>query len=125
MIKLITPPGLLLATALLAIYAIAAGRIAYLEESPLLAAAAVLSAIACCGTALMKRWSRYLVYLLAIGFALKWCWSIYAAYRIGYFDFRFGGFAWRSLRPMVPGFVMVVLSGICAWVVRRSFERMR
>lgn len=125
MIKLITPPELLLATALLAIYAVAAGRIAYLEESSLLAAAAALSAVACIGAALMKRWSRYLVYLLAIGFALKWCWSIYAAYRVGYFDFRFGGTTWRSLRPLFPGFVMVVLSGACAWMVRRSFERMR
>jgi hypothetical protein len=70
MIKLITPPSLLLTTALLAIYAIAAGRIAYLEQSPLLATAAAVSAIACCGSALMKPWSQYLVYLLSIGFAL-------------------------------------------------------
>jgi hypothetical protein len=125
MIKLITPPGLLLTTALLAIYAIAAGRVAYLEESAFLAAAAALSAIACYGTAMMKRWSQYLVYALALGFALKWGWSVYDGYRTGYFDFRFGSAtAWRSLRPMVPGFVMVVLSGVCAWLVRRSFARM-
>jgi hypothetical protein len=125
MIKLITPPSLLLTTALLAIYAIAAGRIAYLEQSPLLATAAALSAIACCGSALMKRWSQYLVYLLSIGFALKWGWSIYEGYRTGYFDFQFGGTTWRTLRPLVPGFALVVLSGICAWLVRRSFARMR
>jgi hypothetical protein len=125
MFKLITPPGLLLTTALLAIYAVAAGRIAYMEESLLVALAAALSVIACCGMALMKRWSGHLVYLLTIGFALKWCWSVYSAYQSGYFDFQFGGVVWRSLRTLVPGFVLVVLSGICVWLVRRNFARIR
>ena len=122
MLKLITPPGLLLTTALLAIYAFAAARVAYVEHSFALAAAAAVSAVACCGVALMRRWSQYLVYLLTVAFASKWCWSIYDAYRAGYFDFRFGGETWRAMRPLAPGLAMIALSGTCSWIVRRQFK---
>jgi hypothetical protein len=120
--KLITPPILLVTTALLAIYAVAATKVALIERSWLLAAAAAVSAVACVGTAFMKRWSRYLVHLMTAGFIAKWCWSVYDGYRAGYFAFQLGSTS-ASLRSLLPGFTMVVLSVACSWMVHAHFRR--
>ena len=120
--KLITPPSLLLTTALLAIYTIAAINIAIIERSYPVAAAAVVSAVASTGTAYMRRWSQYLVHLMTAGFTVKWCWSIYDGWRAGYFGFQFGSTP-EALRSLLPGLALVVLSAICSWLVHRYFSR--
>jgi hypothetical protein len=122
--KLITPMGLLVTTALLAIYSVAAANVALIERSYPLAVAAAVSAVACAGTAYMQRWSRYLVHLMTIGFVAKWCWSVYDSYRAGYFEFV-RGTIWVSLRPLLPGLALVMLSGVCSWLVHTHFRKAR
>lgn len=120
--KLITPMSLLVTTALLAIYAVAATKVALIERSYPLAIAAAVSAIACAGTAFMRRWSQYLVHLMTAGFTLKWCWSIYDGWRAGYFGFQFGSTA-EAVRSLLPGLALVALSASCSWLVHRHFSR--
>ena len=83
MFKLITPPGLLLTTAVLAIYAVAAAQVARIEQSWPLAVAAAVAAVASAGTAFMRPWSRWLVHLMTVGFVAKWLWSVWYGYRAG------------------------------------------
>ena len=120
--KLITPMGLLITTALLAIYSVAAAKLALVERSYPLAVAAAVSAVACAGTAYMQRWSQYLVHLMTAGFVAKWFWSVYDAHRSGYFDFQFGS-TLHSLRSLTPGLAMVTVSGVCSWLIHRHFSR--
>lgn len=120
--RLITPIPLLITTALLAIYAIAAGRVWMIERSPLLALGALTSIVACAGTAFMQRWSQYLVHLMTTGFVVKWCWSLYDGWRAGYFEFQFGSTA-ASLRSLLPGLALVALSAACSWMVHLHFSR--
>jgi hypothetical protein len=122
MIKLITPPGLLVTVALLAIYVAFALQTALIEKSWLLAGAATVALVACIGTALMKPWSRHLVYLITAGFIGKWCWSIFDGFRAGYYGFQFGS-SREAILALVPGLLMVVLSCVCAWLVYRHFHR--
>ena len=119
--KLITPLGLLVCTALLAIYAVAAAKVAIIERSYPLAVAAGVSAVACGGTAYMQRWSQYLVHLMTVGFTVKWGWSIYDGWRAGYFGFQFGSIP-EALRSLLPGLALVVLSAVCSWLVHRHFS---
>ena len=120
--KLITPMGLLVTTALLAIYAVAAANVAIIERSYPLAFAAAVSAVACGGTAYMQRWSQFLVHLMTTGFVLKWSWSVYDGWRAGYFGFQFGS-ASEAFRSLAPGLALVVLSAICSWLVHDHFSR--
>lgn len=122
MFKLITPPGLLLTTAVLAIYAIAAARVAQIEHSWPLAVAALVSAVAAAGTAFMRPWSRWLVHLMTMGFIAKWAWSVWDGYRAGYFDFQFGADRGPALRSLLPGLTMVLLSVLCSWLVQRHYS---
>lgn len=121
--KLITPVGLLITTALLAIYVAYAFEIAMIEKSWLLAAGGAVAAITCVGTAFMKPWSRYLVYLITAGFIGKWGWSIFVGLRSGYFSFQFGS-PRQALVSLAPGMLMVALSCVCAWLVYRDFKRL-
>lgn len=123
--KLITPMSLLVTTALLAIYSVAAARVAQIEHSWPLAAAAIVAAIASAGTAFMRPWSRWLVHLMTTGFVAKWAWSVWDGYRAGYFGFQFGSELGEALRSLLPGLAMVVLSGLCSWLVQRHFSRLR
>lgn len=119
--KLITPPGLLLTTALLAIYSAVAAQIAVIERSYVLGAGAALAAVACAGTAYMRRWSQYLVYLLTTGYIVKWCWSILDGWRAGYFSFMYDD-PWHSIRSLVPGLAMMALSCLCSWLAYSHFR---
>jgi hypothetical protein len=121
MIKLITPPGMLLTTALLAIYCAYAFLIGSIEESWLLAAGGVVAVLACYGTAMLRPWSRYLVYVLAMGFTAKLAGSIIDAIRAGYFQFQFGS-AREILWSLTPSLLMVVLSFLCCVLVYRHFS---
>ena len=123
MFKLITPPGLLLTTAVLAIYAVAAAQVARIEQSWPLAVAAAVAAVASAGTAFMRPWSRWLVHLMTVGFVAKWLWSVWYGYRAGYFGFQFGRDTGKALLSLAPGLAMVMLSGLCSLLVWRHFRR--
>ena len=98
MIKLITPPGMLLTVALLVIYSAYAFLIGSIEKSWVLLAGGGVAIVASYGTAMLRPWSRYLVYALAIGFVAKLAQSMTAAIRAGYFGFQFDRRSRRSGR---------------------------
>jgi len=120
LIKLDTPPGILLTVALLVVYSGWAFLVGTFEDSWLLRIAGVIAIVASVGTALLKPWSRWLVYALAAGFIAKLAWSIIAAVRVGYFGFQFGT-STAALVSLAPSLLMAMLSCICCWIVYRHF----
>jgi len=118
---LITPPGMLFTVAMLAIYVTYASWTAYLDRSWLYGAFAATALVACIGTALLKAWSRYLVYLLTAAFVLEWSRSIYTALQAGYFGFAFRSGLEISL-ALAPEFALVALSLSCSYLVFRQFH---
>jgi hypothetical protein len=124
MLKLITPPGMLLTVALLVIYSVYAFLIGSIEESWVLLAGSGIAVVASYGTAMLRPWSQYLVYLLTIGFIAKLGQSIYAGVVSGYFNLQFGS-AGESLKSVVPSTLMVLLSCVCCLLVFRHFRRAR
>lgn len=122
--KLDTPLGMLLTVALLAVYATYSFATAAIEDSWTLVAAGVLSIFASVGTALLKPWSRHLVYALSAAFVAKFTYSIKAAADAGYFDMRFDSRLDAAL-SLLPGFLLVVLSGACCLIVYRHFASRR
>jgi hypothetical protein len=121
MIKLITPPGLLLTTAVLVIYSFYALSIGSIEDSIPLLTGGVVSAIACYGTAMMRSWSQYLVYLLTAGFFAKLGHSIWYGWQSGFFDFQFG--STRDIAgSLAATAAMAALSLLCCWLVYRHFR---
>jgi hypothetical protein len=70
---------------------------------------------------MLRPWSQYLVYLLATGFTAKLGFSIYAGIVSGYFDFQFGSVS-ESLKAVLPGAMMALLSGVCCLLVFRHFR---
>lgn len=121
MIKLITPLGMLVTVALLVIYSLYALRIGLLEDSWILSAAGGLSIAAAYGTAMLRPWSQYLVYLLTAGFVGKLVYSILAAIRAGFFDFYFAT-TLQVVWSLTPGAVMALISCVCALMVFRHFR---
>ena len=121
MIKLITPPGMLLTVALLAIFAAYAFLIGSIEESWILMAGGVLSVVASYGTAMLRPWSQYLVYGLTIGLVGKLGLSIYQGITSGFFDFQFGS-ARAALYSLLPSMALVLLSCLCCLLVYRHFR---
>lgn len=121
MIKLITPPGMLLTVALLVIYSAYAFLIGSIERSWLLLAGGVAAVVASYGTAMLRPWSRYLVYALAIGFVLKLAGSVIAGGRAGYFRFQFESTK-QALWSLTPSLLMTLLSCICCVFVFRHFR---
>ena len=124
MIKLITPPGMLLTVALLVIYGVYAFLIGSIEKSWFLLAGCATSAVASYGTAMLRPWSQYLVYLLAMGFTAKLGQSIYAGVVSGYYDLRFGSVI-GSLKSLMPSTIMALLSFVCCLLVFRHFRGAR
>ena len=121
MIKLITPPGMLVTVALLAIYCAYASWTAFIEQSWLYAVVALISLAACVGTAFLKSWSRYPVYVLTVGFVAAWCYSVYAAMQVGFFGFFFSSPA-AAAKSLAPGLVLACLSLVCSCMVLRHFS---
>jgi hypothetical protein len=121
MIKLITPPGMLLTVALLVIYSLYAFLIGSIEKSWMLLAGGVVAIVASYGTAMLRPWSRYLVYLLTAGFFAKLGLSIYDGIASGYFDFQFASTA-QVARSLTPALLMALLSGVCCVLVHRQFR---
>lgn len=112
---------MLLTTALLVIYGVLAARIGLIEESWVLLAGAAMALVASYGTAMLRPWARELVYLLTAGFVVKLGKSIYEGYTSGYFAFQFGSFS-GSLRSLVPGLALVLISLACCLIVTRHFR---
>lgn len=121
MIKLITPPGMLLTTALLAIYCAYAFLIGWIEASWALKAGGIVAVAATYGVAMLRSWSRYLVYLLTAGFVLKLGASIYAGVTSGFFGYQFGS-ALAAAKSLLPSLLMLTLSVACCAIVQRHFR---
>lgn len=121
MIKLITPPGMLFTTALLVIYAFYAFSIGTIEDSMPLLAGGTLAILATYGAAMVRPWSRYLVYALTAGFVAKLGYSIYSGIDSGFFQYQFGE-AGAIVRSLIPSVVMTVLSAVCCVIVHRQFR---
>lgn len=120
--KLITPPGMLVTVALLAIYCAYASWTAFLDRSWAYVLIALISLAASYGTAMLRPWSRYLVYLLTSGFVAAWCFSLYAGARAGFFEFFFAS-PLEAARSLAPGLFLAVLSLGCSYIVFRHFHR--
>jgi len=120
MIKLITPMGMLVATALLAVYAAYAFWTA-IDQSWLYALLGLLSLIACVGTALLRSWSQYLVYVLTAFFVGGWLYSIYAGAMVGYFSYFFASPAAAAM-ALAPGAALVILSCAMSWISYQHFR---
>jgi hypothetical protein len=121
MIKLITPPGMLVTVALLAIYCAYASWTAFVEQSWVHAVVALIALAACVGTAFLKSWSRYPVYALTFGFITTWCYSVYAATQVGFFGFFFSSPA-AAAKSLAPGLALACLSLVCGYMVFRQFR---
>jgi hypothetical protein len=120
MIKLITPPGMLLTTALLVIFSAYAFMIGWNEDSWLLWLGGILALIASCGVAMLRPWSRYLVYVLTAGFFAKLGHSVWYAHKAGFFYFQFGS-ASEAVASLVPSAIMGMFSLLCCYLVFRYF----
>ena len=121
MFQLITPPGMLFTTALLAIYGTYAFLIGTIERSLPLQLGGVVSILAVYGTAMVRAWSAQLVYLLTAGLIAKLGSSILDAHRAGFFEFQFGT-AWDIAWSLIPSLTMALLGVVCCFIVRRQFD---
>lgn len=124
MIKLITPPGMLLTTALLVIFSAYAFMIGWNEDSWLLWLGGILALIASYGVAMLRPWSRYFVYLLTAGFFAKFGHSVWYAQRAGYFEFQFGSYG-EAVASLAPSTMIGLLSLLCCYLVSSYFARHR
>ena len=122
MVKLITPFGMLITTALLAIYAVYAFWTAYVDESWAYGAIGLVTLAACYGTAMLRDWSRYLVYALTAAFVAAWGYSVYYGASVGFFSFWYGS-KLESAKALAPGFALVALSCTASCIAFRHFRR--
>lgn len=120
-IKLITPIGMLFTTALLAIYCTYAFLIGSIEESWLMLMGSLTAAVAAYGTATVRPWSRYLVYLITAGFLLKLGSSVLSAHHAGYFALQFGSRA-AAIQALMPAIAIAALGLMSCAVVHRQFR---
>ena len=121
MIKLITPPGMLLTVALLVIYSVYAFLIGSIEESWPVLIGGFVAVVTSYGTAMLRPWSRYMVYLLATGFVAKLGDSLVEGYRSGFFGFQFGSVR-EVVVSLLPSLMMTLLSVVCCVIVYRQFR---
>lgn len=121
MIKLITPPQMLVTVALLAVYGALAVAIGRVEHSWGLHAFGVAAFVASYGVAMLRPWSRHLVYVLTAGFALKFGSSIYEGVSSGYFAFQFGS-SREAMLSLAPAIVLLALSFVSCSLVYRHFN---
>jgi hypothetical protein len=116
------PPGMLVTVALLALYGAYDAWVAIQERAWLPGVVAVLAIVACVGTAMLRAWSRYLVYLLTAVFVGTWIQSLYEAAAAGYFSLLS---ARQIATSLAPGAFLALLSCACAWLVSRQFRARR
>ena len=124
MVKLITPIGMLITVALLAMYAAYAFWTAYVDESWIYGLLGALSLVACYGTAMLRPWSQYLVYLLTTLFIA--CMVLLGVFRCGSRVFQLLFFlAPARGQGSAPGLALVVLSCVASWNAFSHFRRAR
>jgi hypothetical protein len=119
---LVTPVSILITVALLALYGSYAVWVAITQQSVASGVAGVLAIVACIGAALLKPWSRYIVYVLGAAAVGTWAWSLYAAAAAGYFGYFSGA---QIARSLAPGGFLVLLSCYCTYAVFRQFRARR
>lgn len=124
MIKLITPIGMLITVALLAVYAVYAFWTAYVDDSWIYGTLGLLALGTCYGTAMLRAWSQYLVYLLTALFVAAWCYSVYAGATVGFFGIFFSSHV-LVIKALAPGLALVLLSFLASWNVFRHFAALR
>jgi hypothetical protein len=83
-----------------------------------------VSIVACAGTALLRPWSRYLVYGLTVFFVGGWFYSVYHGYSVEYFRFFFESPA-AVAKALAPGLALVVLSCAASWMTYSHFRMAR
>lgn len=120
--KLITPPGMLVTVALLAIYSAYAFLIGSIEQSLLLKAAGVAAVIGTFGVAMVRPWSQFLVYALTVGFIVKLGVSMAQGIESGFYRVQYGSIV-PIARSLAPSLAMAVLSAICCMLVYRQFRK--
>ena len=114
--NLVTPKGILVTVALLALYCAFALWFGWTQRRWPMLAVGLVAAFACVGAANMQRWSRFVVYAMSAGFGATWLYSIYAAARVGYFH----PLAWRTnILPMTPGIALLLVALFCSLMVHR------
>jgi nicotinamide riboside transporter PnuC len=119
MARLVTPVGMLVTVALLALYGAFGIWTAISEHSWLSGLAGAIAIIACIGAARLLAWSRFLVYLLAVIFIGTWALSLYSAAQVGYFTL----FSPLEIAlALAPGGLLVALSCFSAYIVFRQFR---
>ena len=101
-----TPIGMLITVALLALYGAYGVWTAIADKSWIPASAAAVAVVACVGTAMLRAWSRFLVYLLTVVFVGTWAYSIYSAAAVGYFSLFS---APEIARSLAPGLLLILV----------------
>ena len=124
MVKLITPVGMLITVAVLAVYAAYAFWTAYIDKSWIYGFLGAVSLVSCYGTAMLRAWSQYLVYALTVLFIAGWCYSVYAGAEVGFFSFFYASHL-LAVKALAPGFALVVLSCVAGRNVFSHFRRAR
>jgi len=124
MVKLITPIGMLITVALLAVYATYAFWTASVDKSWIYGFLGGLSLVACYGTAMLLAWSRWLVYLLTALFIGAWCYSVYSGATAGFFTVFFSS-RLLAIKALAPGLVLVMLSCMASWNAFSHFRSVR
>jgi hypothetical protein len=122
MIKLITPLGMLFTVALMAVFTVYALWTAHIDKSWLYLGLGIVSIAACIGVALLRTWSQYLVYFLTTAFIAGWLHSVYTGATAGYFEFFFSS-RLLAAKTLVPGLILVLLSGAANWIAFSHFRR--
>ena len=114
--SLVTPKGILVTVALLALYCAFSLWFGWTHRHWLMLAVGLVAGFACVGAANMQRWSRFVVYAMSAGFAAAWLYSIYAAARVGYFH----PLAWTTIMlPLIPGIALLLVALFCSLTAHR------
>jgi hypothetical protein len=117
--SLVTPIGILITVALLALYGVYGVWTAISEHSLMPAFAGAVAVVACVGIAKLKAWSRFLVYFLAVLFIGTWVHSVYSAAVVGYFSRLSASQIGLSLAAEL---LLVLVSCFCTYVVFKQFR---
>jgi phosphate/sulfate permease len=119
MAHLVTPIGILIAVAVMALCGAYGVMQAVTDHSVIGAIAGAAALVAAVGAALLKPWSRYLVYVLTAGIVGVWIYSLYVAGKAGYFTLYSPS---QIVSQLAPGTFLVLLSCYCAYAVFRQFR---
>jgi hypothetical protein len=119
MARLETPVGILITVALLALCGAYSAWIGVTEHSVPFALLGAVALVAAVGVAMLKAWSRYLVYLLTAALIGTWSYSLYASAVAGYFELYTAS---QLAAQLGPGIFMIILSCFCTYAVFKQFR---